>query len=261
MAVGFKVSNRTTLVLLLSICFWFAAQAQLPVDSAKLRYKAGVTGMFLTGNAVQTLIVGSLILNYGGIDKKFGFWQDGSYTFNDVGKSPVQRDYQSRWLLYYRTNPRLFPVMPLWASRSLQQGFHVFNGGLGLNYVICTKPHNYLDMAVMGVQEWRHFDGIVYNDSRFNGMANINTSRAIVRVHGNHTLGNTKTNITYEGLYMPSLRWGNNTRLYGSFGLSIAVYRKLSFQSTLVYTYEQIVKAGSKQGDVNISFGLSYSNM
>lgn len=239
----------------------FITCAQIKDDSLRLVYKAGITGSVQSGNLNQVRVAGTLQGRYHSANRRFGINESYSYNYSKIEKRTLQNDVLNHTLFYYKTNPRFFPIGILWVQKSQLLDYKLAAPGIGMLSPLVDNRKHYLSIAALVTYEWKRSGVAIYNDAAYNGNADLNTPRAMLRINGLHTITDAKLHLNYEAYVMPSLRWKDNYRFYGSASAEVPLWRRLNIKVAYTYSYENVVVAKRTTTDQALTFGISYGNM
>lgn len=248
--------------LLLILLFSTSAIAQFSENSThRFGYKIISTGSYSSGNAPKVTSINSVELSFLSNNKKLALKSLTTYTYNNVNYRALENNALNRNIFFYKTSKKIYPIGLLWVENSLIRKFNfLIQTGAGMAYVPIENKKNHLNLAGFISYESKHFNGIIFNNKRYNGLETIETTRFNLRVHGIHSIGTFPIQLNYEAYYQPSLAYFHNYRLHGESAISLAISKKFSVRMGVTYNKESVVLSTVKPQDITMTWGLSFSN-
>ena len=246
-------------------CFTFLIAFFIPqllvaqTDTFELKYTISGDGAISTGNVEQFNVGGRSSVST--MSKYIGADLDQFYTYGEQRNIKVENDFANRLFVYFLKRKRLYfylmNVEELSHRRDIT--FRMQNGG-GIGYYLLRGHGQKVKLNLTLLHEQTEFKTAKFPietgiTSRFRKVW-----RANLRLKGTNVLLHKHLKLNYEGTYQPSLEDDRDYRFYWFLTMDWAIYKHLSFRTSINYTYENIVLIGKKQGDLRWTVGLAIGN-
>lgn len=259
--------RKTILLLVTAIATSCMAMGQATTkkdSSMQYDIHLSATALFSGGNLKRTVAQNRLS---GTLSK--GHLQlvtENSYRFGKNFTRVVENDFLTRnyfrVLLHKRFYGFLLAVYEDNYRRSIRSRWQWGAGGAISCY---AKGKDYVRFSLAGVYEKAAYKVSSYNLSEFNGNSEVDETRVIARLGGQHTLLDGHLVIKHDTWLMQGLKKNNNYRWHSLLGLQIPIHKGLAFKTDYEYTFENLTISSnnpfgypSSKDDWVLSFGLSY---
>lgn len=212
-----------------------AANAQLnESDTARLQLRAGLSGSLQKGN-VDLLLLRSRLEVTAAADS-LGHWvykTQNNHLYQAFGGRPADNDLNSRHYLYYNPTKRIYPFVMVYLQTNYRRklNYRLF-GGTGLTLQVVRTASSNIKLSGSMLYETNGFEASTYNNSAYNGKANINLWRSSFYVAGWHQLAQKKLRLFYTAYFQPGMDGNTNNRSSLELGIDIPVWNGLGKQVT-----------------------------
>lgn len=211
--------------------------------------KYAIDGNYSSGNVNRFLFSNRLSFYY--LYKIYEFNLTTVNTYGTQNKIKTENDF------YYGVTSNIWQEAPtyIWGNISTEKSYlrgiserNIVGLGCGFN-IIKKRPKNQLSITY----------GYMYESTNYTVLEDMNTFRFSLRLKGRHPFGKNKFQLNHETFLQPSIVDGRNYRYRTLISLDIFVNKYVSFKSSFLQTYENLVNPKKKQRDRNITFGFTFT--
>lgn len=227
-------------------------------DTAKMQFRAGITGAWQQGNVNLLLLRGRLEAVSNGM-KPLVFKTQNNSLYQEFGNNKADNDINSRNYLYYKPLKKVYPFGMVFLQTNFRRqiSFRWFAGG-GATWQFVQKPRTNMKLSASMVYEQTRFRSDRFNAPVYNGNEIIALWRATTYLSGWHQLFHQRMRLYYMAYWQPGLDRNKNYRTQIDAGIDFPVWKGLNFAVAYSFTHEEVVVEKVKQDDRILTFGLSY---
>jgi hypothetical protein len=228
-------------------------------DTAKFQLRVNVTGNYQQGNVEVLALKSRIDFSYKPI-KNFLFKSQNNSLYQKFYGVEADNDIFSRNFLYYKPTNKVYPFAIGYVSTNYRRKIDTrYFVGVGATYQALNKKTQSIKLSASAVYEESKFNGMLFNNNKYNGNNKIAVWRSTLYMGGWHYLVDKRLRLYYDAFWQPAFEDGNNYRTQVDVGLDFPVWKGLSLNMLYTYTHENVVIEKIKQDDKILTFGLAYN--
>lgn len=227
-------------------------------DTALWSYHIATSGMLIKGNVERFLWTSTGEIKH--VTSVLGFSSTNTYQYGTIFNNKTEDDFISKNFIYLYPKKRFYPYQMTWLESNWRRRIAFrYQLGLGGTWVAIRQSKHALKLSLTCTYESTHFRGNQFLNYPDNETREINTIRTTVRIFGNNVIGDNKLRLRYEIWLQPALQDTNNFRYHLENVIGMPLSKRFSLQTTINYSFENIVLEGVKQHDLIWIFGIAFN--
>lgn len=132
-------------------------------------------------------------------------------------------------------------------------------GGLGAGFkVLDIEDHKFEPTISFNYEYNNYYTPVLY---RGDSIDVVHTAIANIGWTGSHKILKGKMSLVHNFLYNQDLLFASNFKFNGGFTLGYQVYKSLMVKTSIAGSYQNVVPADKKQGDLIWTIGLAWGNL
>lgn len=248
---------KTLLFILCWASATHVALAQL-TDTARIQYRLALMGNIAKGNIDRVILNSEATGAY--VGRGWGLSSRNTYFYFANRGIQADADFLSRNFVYLVPRRPLYPYLMYWQESNFRRKIdRRYQVGAGGSYAFVRTKNHRMKASLSLTHEATTFAGSRFAGNTDTTSSRIQRNRVTLRWIGSHAWKSGVLKISYEVWSQLALDHRPEPRLYGEMNLDLPLVSHLTFRTTLLYAYEDLVYEQVKKQDFTMLLGLSYA--